>query len=210
MSEKKGGIAAMLKLGLILALYATAACVGLAFVYAGTAKVIAQRQEADLEASLKDLFPDADSFEPITGVVCSDPAVTIEEGGVFAAVKDGRSIGLALRTSRASYGGAIKILVGVGMDGKICGVRILEHNDTPGLGANAGSVNYYVDRAKGIHFYDQFTGKNVNDPFVPKQDVAAITAATITSRAVAESVKAAGEAALAWFASAANAQGGSR
>ena len=121
MSEKKGGITVMLKLGLILALYATAACVGLAFVYAGTAKVIAQRQEADLEASLKDLFPEADSFEPITGVVCPDPAVTIEDGGVFSAVKDGRSIGLALRTSRASYGGVIKILVGVGMDGKIAG-----------------------------------------------------------------------------------------
>jgi Na+-translocating ferredoxin:NAD+ oxidoreductase subunit G len=57
-----------------------------------------------------------------------------------------------------------------------------------------------VDRAKGIHFYDQFAGKAVSDPFVPKGDVIAITAATITSRAVAASVKAAGEAALAWFA----------
>jgi len=57
-----------------------------------------------------------------------------------------------------------------------------------------------VDRARGIHFYDQFAGKVVSDPFVPKSDVIAITAATITSRAVAASVKAAGEAALAWFA----------
>jgi len=47
----------------------------------------------------------------------------------------------------------------------------------------------------------------VNEPFEVKGDVIAITAATITSRAVAESVKAAGEAASAWLA---GSQGGSR
>jgi len=202
MSEQKGGFLGMLKLGVVLALYATAACVGLAFVYAGTEKVIAQRQEDDLNAALGELFPNAESFEPITGIRSPDAAVTIEEGGAFAArTRGGELVGAALRTSRASYSGAIKVLVGVGVDGKISGVKILEHSDTPGLGANAASSTYYIDRARGIHFYDQFTGKSVSDPFEVKQDVVIITAATITSRAVAASVKAAGEAATAWFAS---------
>jgi len=200
MSEKKGGFAGMLKLGVVLALYAVAACVGLAFVYAGTEKVIAQRQRADLEASLSELFSEADDFKAISGLKSGDPTVTIEEDGAFAAYKNGEVIGAILRTSRASYSGSIKTLVGVGTNGKIRAVKILEHSDTPGLGANAASSTYYVDRAKGIHFYDQFAGKAVSDPFVPKSDVIAITAATITSRAVAASVKAAGEAALAWFA----------
>ena len=196
----------MLKLGIVLVLYAAAACVGLAFVYAGTEKVIAQRQQADLEAALTELFQDADEFKAISDLSSPDPAVTIEGDGAFAALKNNRPMGVALRTSRASYNGAIKVLVGVGADGKISGVKILEHKDTPGLGANAASATYYVDRAKGIRFYDQFAGKNVSDPFVPNQDVIAITAATITSRAVAASVKAAGEAASAWF----SLQGGSR
>jgi len=202
MSRKKGGLAGMLKLGVVLALYAVAACVGLAFVYAGTEKVIAQRQRADLEASLSELFNEADEFKEVSGseFKSGDPAVIIEDDGVFAAYKNGEVIGAVIRTSRASYNGAIKILVGVGTNGKISAVKILEHSDTPGLGANASSSKYYVDRAKGIHFYDQFTGKAVSDPFVPKSDVIAITAATITSRAVSASVKAAGEAALAWFA----------
>jgi len=208
MSEKKGGVGGMLKLGLILALYAAVACVGLAFVYAGTAKVIARHQQEDLEASLKELFPDADNYKPVTEINSPNPTVSFEEGGSFAALKNGETIGLALKVSRASYGGAIKIIVGVGTDRKISGVKILEHNDTPGLGANAASANYYVDRTRGIRFYDQFAGKNVSDPFIPKQDVIAITAATVTSRAVAESVKAAGEAASAWLT--ANVQGGSR
>jgi len=155
-----------------------------------------------LEASLSELFGNADEFRSISGsgLKSGDPTVTIEEDGVFAAYKNGEIIGAAIRTSRAGYNGAIKVLTGVGTNGKISAVKILEHSDTPGLGANAASSKYYVDRAKGIHFYDQFAGKAVSDPFVPKSDVIAITAATITSRAVAASVKAAGEAALAWFA----------
>jgi len=208
MSEQKAGFRGMLKLGIILALYSAFACVGLAFVYAGTAKIIAQRQADDQVAALRELFPDADGFSPVSGVTSPDPMVAIEgdEGdpdntGVFAAVKNGEIIGLAIRTSRASYGGPIKVLVGVSADGKISGVKILEHSDTPGLGANAGSPGYYIDRANGIHFYDQFAGKNAGDPFEPKQDVVAVTAATITSKAVSASVKAAGGAAQAWFAS---------
>lgn len=200
MSESKSGanrgFAGMLKLGIILALYSAVACVGLAFVYAGTEKVIAQRQQADLEASLSELFPDADDFRAISDLKSPDPAVTIEDGGSFVAIKNGAVTGLIVRTSRASYGGPIKVLVGIGVDDKISAVKILEHTDTPGLGANAAKPA----------FYNQFAGKAVSDAFVPKQDVVAITAATITSRAVAASVKAAGEAALAWFA----ATGGSR
>jgi electron transport complex protein RnfG len=212
MSGKKAGVGGMLKLGVILALYSAFACVGLAFVYEGTAKIIAQRKIAAQDAALKELFPDADSFTPVSGIRSRDPMVTIEDGdpenaGAFSALKNGKLIGVVLRTSRASYGGAIKILVGVNTENKISGVKILEHNDTPGLGANAGSRNYYVDRPKGIHFYDQFAGKKTGDAFEPKQDVIAITAATVTRRAVSASVKAAGEAASAWFALGASSHG---
>jgi len=82
---------------------------------------------------------------------------------------------------------------------EIAGVKILGHSDTPGLGANAASPKYFVDRARGITFYSQFAGKKTSDPFEVKNDVIAITASTITSRAVSASVKAAALAATAWF-----------
>jgi electron transport complex protein RnfG len=198
MSESRE-FAGMFKLGLILALYATAACVMLAFVYTGTAAIIAGRQQADLEMSLRELFPDADSFNAVTGIQSPDPLVTFEES--YEARRNGQTAGAALRVSRGSYGGAIRILVGVGADNRISGVKILEHQDTPGLGANAASPSYYVDRTRGITFYGQFKDKPVTDPFEVKGDVQAITASTITSRAVADSVKAAGAGAAAWFAS---------
>jgi electron transport complex protein RnfG len=191
-------ILSMLQLGLILALFAAAACVMLAFVYSGTLPVIEQRKEAGLNASLKELFPNADKFELIEEITSRDSAVAIETA--YAAVKNGKTIGAALSLSRASYSGPIKTMVGVSADGFITGVKIMEHSDTPGLGANAASSKYFVDRAKGLTFYGQFAGKSVNDRFTVKDDVIAITASTITSTAVSSSVKAAGLAVEAWLA----------
>jgi len=190
-------IAGMIKLGLILAAFATAMCVMLAFVYTGTKTIIEQRQEADLQAALRDIFPDADSFEPVSGIASPDASVTIEDA--YQASRGGELVGAALRLSRASYGGPITIMTGVSVNGIITGVKILKHFDTPGLGANAASKSYFVDREKGITFYGQFAGKSVDHPFQVKGDVAAITASTVTSRAVASAVKAAGLAVTAWI-----------
>jgi len=192
-------IAGMLKLGCTLAVYAAVACVMLAFVYAGTSKIIAVRVEADQQAALKDIFPDADSFEPVDNIKSPDPSVTIINA--YAAKRGGTTAGMALRLSRAGYSGPIVLLVGVGVDKRITGVKIMEHSDTPGLGANAASPTYFVDRSKGITFYGQFAGKSVSDPFAVKNDIVSITASTITSRAVAAAVKAAGQSASEWLSS---------
>jgi electron transport complex protein RnfG len=167
-------------------------------VYTGTSAIIAQRQQADLEAALKELFPGADSFEPARGIQSPDASVTIESA--YKALKNGVTAGAALRLSRASYGGPIKVMAGVSVDGTITGVKIMEHSDTPGLGANAASPSYFVDRAKGLTFYGQFAGKSVTDPFEVKGDVVAITASTVTSAAVTAAVKAAGLGVTAWLA----------
>ena len=189
----------MLKLGLILAAYATAACVGLAFVYAGTQTIIAQRQQADLETALFDLFPESDGFKEIDGELKSTEA-GIEFKSSYAITRGNVPVGVAVRAVGASYGGPITVLVGVGTDGKISGVKVLENKDTPGLGANASSPSYFVDRGAGITFQGQFKGKSVLDPFEVKGDVEAITASTITSKAVSGIVKVSGRTAAGWLA----------
>ncbi len=189
----------MLKLGFILAAYATAACVGLAFVYAGTQTIIAQRQQADLEMALSDLFPESDGFKEIDGELKSaDTSVVFKNS--YAVNRGNVPIGIAVRAVGASYGGPITVLVGVGADGKISGVKVLENKDTPGLGANASSPSYFVDRSAGITFQGQFKGKSVQDPFEVKGDVAAITASTITSKAVSGIVKISSRTAAGWLA----------
>ncbi|MDR1277601.1 MAG: FMN-binding protein [Treponema sp.] len=188
----------MLKLGIILALFAAAACVMLAFVYSATEAIKVRRQQTDMEAALKELFPGADRFTEITAIKSPDLSVTIESQ--YKALRGEETAGAALQVSRGSYGGPIKMLVGVSAEGVITGVKILEHKDTPGLGAKAASPRYFVDRAAGITFYGQFAGKSIRDPFEVRDDVQAITASTITSRAVAAAVKAAGTGVMAWLA----------
>jgi electron transport complex protein RnfG len=188
----------MLKLGLVLALYATAACVGLAFVYSGTKDTIAWREQAALEDALKEIFPDGDRFEDISGTLVS-PTGEVSFDNQYAVYRGDALIGAALSSSGASYGGPLSILVGTGTDGKVSGIKILAIADTPGLGANAASPGYYVDRPSRLTFYGQFSGKAASDAFEPKNDVAAITAATITSRAVSLIVKTSTQAAAAWL-----------
>jgi electron transport complex protein RnfG len=191
-------IRGIFSLGIVLMIYAAAACVGLAFVYAGTQKTIALRTQADLEAALKELFPEAEDFEEITGAISSpDSAVSFENE--YAVMQGGKLIGAALRAKGGSYGGPITVLVGVSSGGTISRIKIMDHADTPGLGANAVSPDYFIDADETTTFYGQFAGKAVADPFEAKNDVAAITAATITSNAVSRVVKVSGKAALEWL-----------
>lgn len=84
------------------------------------------------------------------------------------------SDGKAILVSPYGYAGNIDMLVGVGADGEIKGIKILRQRETPGLGANITRQNFLF----------QFIGKSARDPLEPKKDIDAITGATISSRAV--------------------------
>ena len=79
-----------------------------------------------------------------------------------------------------AFGGTIKVLVGFNAEGNILGYNVLEHAETPGLGAKAGE--WFQKGAKG-----DIIGKHPakNNLTVSKDggEVDAITASTITTRA---------------------------
>jgi electron transport complex protein RnfG len=77
------------------------------------------------------------------------------------------------------FGGELKVLVGFDHDGNILGYTLLEHQETPGLGAKADL--WFQKGQKG-----DIIGKNPADGLIVKKDggqIDAITASTITSRA---------------------------
>ncbi len=187
-----------LKLGIALALFAVAACASLAVVYAITKPQIEAQDQLALEASLRDLFPDGEDFEDVSASISSANA-TVSLQNAFLAKRGGASLGLAVKAAGPSYGGQAVLLVGVELNRSIAGVRVLELNDTAGLGANAKNPGYYVDKTNKVTFPGQFTGKFVTDPFVVKGDVVAITASTITSNALTTIVKAAADAGVLWL-----------
>ncbi|MDR2659035.1 MAG: RnfABCDGE type electron transport complex subunit G [Spirochaetaceae bacterium] len=185
-----------------LVLFAAVACAGLAFVYESTSKTIAERKEKDLDDALRNLFPQGDEFSLVSGGLSStDPKVTISDS--YSVKSGGQIIGTAVTASSGGFQGDITVLVGVDASGTISGIKILQISDTPGLGANAAKDNYYVNKLKKITFYGQFTGMKADENIAVKKDggiVDAITASTITSRAVSLIVKNAARAGVEWIA----------
>ncbi len=93
---------------------------------------------------------------------------------------DKQPIGAAVESTTGGFGGDFKILVGFDNEGRILGYTILQHAETPGLGAKADK--WFQKDGKG-----SVIGKNPGtDNLTVKKDggdIDAITASTITSRA---------------------------
>lgn len=91
-----------------------------------------------------------------------------------------QDFGVAVESTTGGFGGDLKVLVGFDKDGNILGYTILQHAETPGLGAKADK--WFQKDGKG-----SIIGKNPNkDNLTVKKDggdIDAITASTITSRA---------------------------
>ena len=91
----------------------------------------------------------------------------------------GNDLGAAVESSTLGFGGTLKVLVGFDLEGKILGYTLLEHAETPGLGAKADK--WFQKGQKG-----DIIGKDPKEPLTVSKDggqVDAITASTITSRA---------------------------
>ena len=96
-------------------------------------------------------------------------------------VKDaqGNDLGAAVESTTMGFGGDLKVMVGFNPEGTILGYTLLEHAETPGLGAKADK--WFQKGEKG-----DIIGKDPKEPLTVSKDggqVDAITASTITSRA---------------------------
>lgn len=135
---------------------------------------IARQKQAELNTlALKSLVTEADQYTPVEG-----------KTGWYKASKDGRVIAYIIPSESKGYGGTIKLLVAIGPDNRVLKYTITESKETPGLG----------DKASQPAFYEQFTGKTLEHLKVTKdagnkEDIQAISGATITSRAVTLAVK---------------------
>ena len=129
-------------------------------------RIIAQAQ-AEEETALREVMPQGERFEPVKK----------GEDIIYYKVrnKDGKFIGVAFKASGKGYSSVIDTLVGMSQDGTIVAIKILNQNETPGLGARVAESS----------FTGQFTDKNV----VGLTSVQAITGATISSKAVIDSVQ---------------------
>ena len=178
----------------------------------GQNKTLAARQRTEMrqrENALRLVLPDFDN-KPVT-----DKIVVESEGKTFTfykASQKNRIVALAGEGESRGFGGNLKLLVGLQTDGTIRTVMVTEHKETPGLGTQA------TDRKEKHSFWDlfrhsepqndpkpapafapcqyldQYAEKRLmakNAPFHVQQDkgvVAAVSGATVSSRAVAKGI----------------------
>lgn len=173
--KKSYNTAFVLRLALTLLIICTVVAALLAAVNSYTAPIIAKQKEEKTRQAIEAVLPGGGEeveFEDDTGMVTA----------LYAS-----DSGWAVQVTANGFGGAIDMMVGIDKAGKVIGVSIISHAETPSLGAVAAENN-----AAGEAFRSRFAG--LSGTLAVSKDggtVDAISGATITSRAVVDGVNAA-------------------
>lgn len=157
---------------LILTIIVLVAAVLLVLTNGLTADTIEAQSLAAADASRRSVMPAAETF---TALPLSDGAPVDD---CYEASAGGSVVGHTAQITVKGCGGPIEIIVGVGNDGAITAVSIggSDFSETAGMGA----------RVKEDAFRTQFDG--LTAPVVLKEDIDAVSGATISSRAVTNGV----------------------
>ena len=180
--------AKMFRHGVILCLF----CLGFGLLLAITDEItlddISARAVEDKQNSLSQVLPDGiHDNNPVTDTL----AMTNAEGKeltVYRARKNGQVTGVAYEIFGSGYAGEMKLMMGIAADGKLLGVRVLAHKETPGLGDK-------IEVKKGP-WIERFTGLSVGNPPLERWkvkkdggDFDQFAGATITPRAVLKAIR---------------------
>ncbi|MBH3337826.1 electron transport complex subunit RsxG [Pseudomonas mendocina] len=181
----------MLKNALVLGLFAIGTVGSVALLQQGTAERITNAEREAQVRALAEILP-AGSYD--NHLLNNRIELNAPELGhrspqsAYLALKGEQPSALILPvTAPDGYSGAIHLLVGIFADGRLAGVRVLSHKETPGLGDK-------IELAKSDWILG-FAGKSLSDPdeerwAVKKDrgDFDQFAGATITPRAVVKAV----------------------
>jgi electron transport complex protein RnfG len=164
----------ILRLGIILLLICAIATGILAWVNSSTINIITDRKAKEAIETRQKLMPDAKTFE-------EKKAVEDTTLAYFIAKDDkGETLGYTFVAENRGYSSVVKTMVALDKTFKIITIQVIDQNETPGLGT------WCQDKS----FPDRFKGLGVEDLKVDKDGgkVKSITGATITTRAITNSV----------------------
>jgi electron transport complex protein RnfG len=153
-----------------------------------TKDAILERQKEDLLDSLAQVVPD----ERYDNDLLAHPLEITDEKGkpvtIYRGTVGSQVNALAWEISGQGYAGEIRLILGLDAEGKILGVRVLSHAETPGLGDK-------IEVAKDPWILG-FNGLSLGDPpegeWAVKKDGGhfdQFSGATITPRGVVQAIK---------------------
>jgi len=140
-----------------------------------------RQKEIAANANRLALFPEAASF---AAVDLADPLPADLLEATLAKTADGSLMGYLFVGTRRGYGGQVPVMIAIDEAGTIVGVRVMSNEETPGLGKKveqSAFLSQFVSYKADV----LFALKVENNQQIP---IDAISGATISSRAVTESV----------------------
>jgi electron transport complex protein RnfG len=179
--------------GLFLSLFAVVGTALVALTEFSTSAAIAENERQVLLRNLYALLPRDRLDNDIATDILELPASTLLGTDDVSTVYRARLLGepvAAIFNSVApnGYNGKIHLLVGVYIDGRLAGVRVVKHAETPGLG-DAVEI-------RKSPWVNDFAGKSLTNPTQERWrvkrdggDFDQFTGATITPRAVVAAVR---------------------
>ena len=181
----------MLKNALVLGLFAIVTVGLVAVLQQLTAGRIAKAEREAQVRALSEILPSSsyDNHLLDNSIQLHDPLLGSKSPQTaYIALKNGKPSAVILRaTAPDGYSGAIHLLIGIQADGRLAGVRVLGHRETPGLGDK-------IELAKSA-WVRSFDGKSLSNPsedgWAVKKDRGEFdqfAGATITPRAVVKAV----------------------
>ena len=154
-------------------------------INANEAARIIKRLQAVLPAEGYDNEPYLDAIRVPPHELLGSTAAT----SIYRARRSGQPVAAVLTaTALDGYFGQIRMLVSIDANGRVFGVRVIAHNETPGLGdAIDIQKSDWIENLNGL-----MVTENSSSDWVLKRDGGnfdRITGATVTSRAVIDSVR---------------------
>lgn len=182
---------------LILFLFVAVFTALLAGVQQLTAPSIAASAAAEKMRLIDEVLPRADyDNQPLndTLMLPAAPELGLNEAStVYRARQGGKPAALILEAvAPDGYAGKIRLLIAVRADGRLAGVRVSEHHETPGLG---DFIEIKKDKDKASPWITRFTGLSLDshpaEQWRVKKDGGAFSytaGATVTPRAVVKAI----------------------
>jgi len=183
----------VLKSGITLAIIAAVCTSLVALTYQVTHERIAANEQAWLEQSLQPalsgLFFDSGVSESKVTIPAPHELPGSSDAVIYRVYSgDSPVAALFIVSARDGYAGAIRLLVGIDINGTVTGVHVLAHRETPGLGDR-------IESAKS-NWVEQFSGRSLGDPVASgwkiKRDGGEfdqLTGASVTPRAIIKAIK---------------------
>jgi len=147
---------------------------------------VQEQREAIENRRLLDVLPPGQyQNRPLLLEVPQQPHSLLISGALM--FKDGQPTAVVLQSRTQGYGGPLDLMIGIGANGRLLGIKTLSHSETPGLGAKIAD--------QGNLWWQQWLGKSRAD--TPDSDwklkkdggqFDQIAGATITSRAAVDAI----------------------